>query len=286
MAPNTRYRINNEENVMRKKMLLAPVIALGALTLTASPALAHSGHGGGDATGSTTSTHEGAWSGQATLDPLNDSGTSGQAMIELDGNEATVTVDVTGAAETFMEGPFPHAQHIHIASQGVCPGPEADTDGDGAISVPEGHPFYGEIGTSLTTEGDTSADSALAVERFPGGSAYNYERTFELNDATAASLADGTAVVVVHGVDPTKLSAEAQEKPSELDPSLPLAATLPAACGTVNVSQMGQMPEGGADTGSPVQQQDTSGIFLGVGALAVAALGGGAWMVSRRSSRA
>ncbi|REE05172.1 hypothetical protein [Citricoccus muralis] len=272
---------------MRKKMLLAPVIALGALTLTASPALAHSGHGGeGSTTGTTTSTHEGAWSGQATLDPLNDSGTSGQAMIELDGNEATVTVNVSGAAETFMDGPFPHAQHIHIASQGVCPTPEADTDGDGAISVPEGHPFYGEIGTSLTTEGDTSADSALAIERFPGGSAYNYERTFELNDATAASLADGTAVMVVHGVDPAKLSAEAQEKPSELDPALPLAATLPAACGTVNVSQMGQMPEGGADTGSPVQQSDTSGIFLGVGALAVAALGGGAWAVSRRSSRA
>ncbi|MEW1981020.1 hypothetical protein AB0333_08840 [Citricoccus sp. NPDC079358] len=154
------------------------------------------------------------------------------------------------------------------------------------MSTPEGQPFYGMIGTSLTTEGDTGVDSALAIERFPGGSSYTYERTFELNDDTAASLADGTAVVVVHGVDPTLLSAEAQEKMSELNPELPLAATLPAACGTVTASQMGEMPEGGADTGSPVQQEDNSGMLVGAGALAVAALGGGAWALNRRSSRA
>ncbi|MEW1981021.1 hypothetical protein AB0333_08845 [Citricoccus sp. NPDC079358] len=106
MTPNTLYRNNNEEIVIRKKMLLAPVIALGALTLTASPALAQ----GTD-----------AWSGQAGLESLNDSGTTGDAMIEMNGNEATVTLNVSGAAETFMDGPFPHAQHIHIGADGVCP---------------------------------------------------------------------------------------------------------------------------------------------------------------------
>jgi hypothetical protein len=98
-------------------------------------------------------------------------------MLDLDGNEATVTLNVTGAAETFMDGPFPHAQHIHIGAQGVCPTPDADQNGDGAVNVEEGHPFYGMIATSLTTDGDTSPDSGLAVDRFPGGSSYTYSAT-------------------------------------------------------------------------------------------------------------
>ena len=259
---------------MRTKTLwVAPALALGAMTMWAAPAMADT---------------EDSWSGQASLEAMNDSGTSGEAMVELHGSEATVTINVSGAAETFMDGPFPHAQHIHVAAEGVCPGPEADENGDGAVSTVEGHPFYGHIGTSLTTEGDTSPDSALAVERFPGGESYTYERTFELNDDTAQALAEGTAVVVVHGVDPANLSDEAAEAMSELDPELPLAATLPAACGEVAVSQMGQMPEEGADTGSPVQTSDDSDLALGagIGALAVAVLGGGVWAVRRHSTRA
>lgn len=260
---------------MKKRMLLtAPALALGALSLAAAPAMA--------------ADDGGSWSGQTSLESMNDSGTTGDAMIEVHGNEATVTLDVSGAAETFKDGPFPHAQHIHIAGEGVCPGPEADKDGDGAVSTVEGKPAYGTIGTSLTTEGDTSADSALAVKRYPGGSSYTYERTFELNDDTAKSFADGTAVVVVHGVDPANLSDEAAKKKSELNPDLPLAATMPAACGEINVSQVGAMPEGGPDTGSPVPPADNSdlGLGIGIGAVSVAALGGGAWALRRRSTRA
>jgi hypothetical protein len=256
---------------MNTKMLLAaPALALGALSMAAAPATAHEGD---------------MWSSQATLNTLNNSGTTGQAMVDVHGTEATVTVDVSGAAETFMDGPFPHAQHIHIAAQGTCPGPEADTDGDGVVSTTEGHPFYGHIGTSLTTEGDTGADSGLAVDRFPGGSAYSYERTFELDAETAESLKNGTAVVVVHGVDPAKMPAAAAEKMSDLDPSLPAAATLPAACGTLASSQMGAMPEGGADTGVTQETGSTTGaVALGGGVLAAAA--GGAWALRRRASRA
>ncbi|MGO1509602.1 MAG: hypothetical protein ACTHW4_03425 [Actinomycetales bacterium] len=257
------------------KFLAMPVLALGALTLAAAPASAH-GH------------EEDSWSGQAHLETMNDSGTTGEAMIEVHGNEATVSIDVTGAAATFMDGPFPHAQHIHIGAQGVCPGPEADTNGDGAVSTPEGQPAYGMVQTSLTTEGDTSADSALAVDRFPGGSDYTYERTFELDDATAQSFADGDAVLVVHGVDPAHLTEEAAGAMSELDPALPLAATLPAACGPITTSQVEEMPHGGADTGSTVQQSDDAGMIVGAGAgaLGLAALGGGAWALRRRSNQA
>ncbi|UFU03066.1 hypothetical protein LQF12_00185 [Ruania suaedae] len=254
---------------MRKKTLLAvPALALGAMAMAAGPALADTSE---------------PWSGQTSLDELNGSGTSGDAMIELDGNEATVTINISGAAAEFMDGPFPHAQHIHVGGEGVCPDASADTDGDGAVSTPEGIPSYGEVSTSLTTEGDTSADSALAVERYPGGAEYTYERTFEINDDSAAALADGTAVVVIHGVDPTLLSEEAAEKMSPLNEELPLAATLPAACGTVSVSQMGAMPDGGADTGSPVQPADNTGVIVGASAGALALVAGGAWMLRRRS---
>ncbi|KUG61405.1 hypothetical protein AVL61_00270 [Kocuria rosea subsp. polaris] len=256
---------------MRKSMLLTvPTLALGALTMSAAPASAHDAD---------------MWSGQAALGSLNGSGTTGDVMVDVHGTEATVTMNVSGAAETFMDGPFPHAQHIHIAAQGVCPPPSADTDGDGVVSTPEGHPFYGMIGTSLTTEGDTGPDSALAVERFPGGSAYTYERTLELDPATAESLQNGTAVVVVHGVDPAKLPAAAAEKMSSLNEELPLAATLPAACGTLAASQMGAMPEGGADTGVETASEHgaAAGIAVaGAGALALA----GSALAARRRARA
>ncbi|MHC5560694.1 hypothetical protein [Kocuria sp. U4B] len=254
----------------KMRLLAVPTLALGALALQAAPAMAHESD---------------MWSTQATLNTLNNSGTTGQAMVDVHGTQATVTVNVSGAAETFMDGPFPHAQHIHIGAQGTCPTAGADTDGDGVINTTEGHPFYGHIGTSLTTEGDTSADSGLAVERFPGGSAYSYERTFELNAETAESLKNGTAVVVVHGVDPAKMPAAAAEKMSDLDPALPAAATLPAACGTLTATQMGAMPEGGADTG--VEEATGNGAtaaiaVAGAGALALA----GSALVARRRARA
>ena len=43
----------------------------------------------------------------------------------------------------------------------------ADGDRDGFISVAEGVPFYGSIAQSLTTDGDTSPSSALALDRYP-----------------------------------------------------------------------------------------------------------------------
>ncbi len=245
----------------KMRLLAVPTLALGALALSGAPAMAHG---------------EDSWSSQATLNTMNNSGTTGQAMVEVHGTEAKVTVNVTGAAETFMDGPFPHAQHIHIAAQGVCPGPDADTDGDGVVNTTEGHPYYGHIGTSLTTEGDSSPDSALAVERFPGGSAYTYERTLELSPETAQSLKNGTSVVVVHGVDPTRMPAAAADKMSDLDPALPAAATLPAACGTLVGSQMGAMPQGGADTGveDAASAGNTAGLMAagGVGVLGLAAV--------------
>ena len=269
---------------MRKSSFFAvPTLALGALLVSAGPAMAHSEHGGAS-DGAATSTSSESWSFQADLDPLNNSGTVGDVLIEGQGNQATVYMTVDGAAETFMDAPFPHAQHIHFGSQGICPSPDADQNGDGAVNVEEGAPFYGGIGTSLTIEGDTSPDSGLAVERFPGGSSYTYERDLEISDDVLASIVDGTGVVVVHGVDPTVLTEEAANAQSELDESLPLAATLPAACGTLTASQMGEMPEGGADTGVSGGSQDSGmAMAAGGGALALGAIGAGAYFMRKRT---
>ncbi|GAA1163000.1 hypothetical protein [Nesterenkonia sandarakina] len=271
---------------MRKsKFFAVPTLALGAMLLSAGPAMAHSGHGP-ETDGAATLDESQTWSSQASLASLNNSGTIGDVLIEGQGNQATVYMTVEGAAETFMDGPFPHAQHIHFGAQGVCPPDSADQNGDGAVNVEEGAPFYGGIGSSLTIEGDTSADSALAVERFPGGSSYTYERTIELPDDVVDSISSGTGVVVVHGVDPTLLSEEAANAPSELDESLPLAATLPAACGTLLASQMEQMPEGGADTGVAGGSSEGTGMALaaGGGALALGAIGAGAYVMRKRTS--
>ena len=219
---------------------------------------------------------------QADLGALNESGVSGTAMVTLEGNQATVMVDASG----LLAG-SPHAQHFHIAAEGTCPPADLDDDGDGFLSTSEGAPFYGAIGTSLTTEGDTSPDSGLAVDRFPTADdgSVAYERTFEVTDDVVASFEAGTAVYVIHGVDKDGSGAYDGDVVSDLDPSLPMEATAPAACGTLASAQMGTAPSGGAETGAG----STSGIeeqaAIGVGSLAlVGAAAAGAVAYRRRQA--
>src|SRR3954454_14266820 len=157
-------------------------------------------------------------------------------MIKVSGTQATVTEHAEGLAATFNNAPYPHVQHIHGGAQGVCPGTAADTNGDQVISTTEGAPSYGGILTTLSTSGDTSPAAGTTLEVAPSGGSFNYDRTFTLDKATMDSLKAGTAVVVVHGLDPATLPAAAQSKPSDLVPSLPLAATSPALCGTLTAS--------------------------------------------------
>jgi hypothetical protein len=101
-------------------------------------------------------------------------------------------------------------------------------------------------------------EEGLNVKLGGQGGSYTIQRTFEVNAETKASLEAGTAVVVVHGLDPATLSPAAQEAKSDLTPDLPLAATSPALCGTLVASQMGAMPNGGADTEPPRRPDPTS----------------------------
>jgi hypothetical protein len=168
-----------------------------------------------------------------TLNPLNHSTGSGTFSLVLTGNQAVITEHTAGLAATFKGNPYPHVQHIHVNAKGTCPTTAADTNGDGVISTTEGQPSYGPIGTSLTLSGDTSPAAAAALTVAPSGASYDYTRTITLDSKTVDSITAGTAVIVVHGLDPATLSAKAQGEPSDLVPSLPLAATSPALCGTL-----------------------------------------------------
>ncbi len=215
---------------MKKALrVLAPLaIAAVPLALSAGPAAA--------ATGT---------SYQATLNPLNHATGSGTLWLTLDGNTATVTENWTGLAASFSGAPYPHVQHIHIGAKGICPTPAADTNGDGVISTTEGGPSYGAIGATLSTSGDTSPAAGTNIKIAPTGPSTDYHRTITLDSKTVASIKDGTAVIVVHGLDPATLSKKAQGEKSDLVPSLPLAATSPALCGSVHA-----MPAGGVATGT------------------------------------
>jgi hypothetical protein len=212
----------------------------------------------------------------AQLQEANDSGASGTATIQLDGT----TADIRIQGRNFFDG-FPHAIHIHGEPGGsnVCPPAmnpgeagfdDVDENGDGILSVVEGVPFYGGVTVSLTTEGDTSPDSALAVDRFPTSGTLDYQRTIELPQDVADNLS--SLHVVVHATDIND-SGEIGDSGTEssLDPELDIEATAPAACGQLVASAAG-----GVDTGAGGTATTTdSGVLLaglaGLGLLGAAA---------------
>lgn len=248
-----------------KMLLLAPIAALAAGATVLPVAQADTG-----------------WTYEANLAPINGSGASGSLWLTLQGNQATVTQKVSGLASTFMDAPYPHVQHIHGGAMGMCPDTSADSNGDGVVSTTEGAPHYGGIVTTLSVKGDTSPAAGVDVKAAPTGSEYTYKRTISLDAKSVEALKKGTAVVVVHGLDPAKIPAAARAAKSDLVPSLPLAATSPALCGKLNRSQMNEMPDGGVPTGGGSTASgsgDTGAYYAGGGALLMAA---GALLVTRR----
>ena len=221
----------------------------------------------------------GGQSYQATLDPVNHSGGSGMATVTVHGDTADIHVTWSGLAASFGGNPYPHVQHIHIGAQGTCPGPSADKNGDGVISTTEGGPSYGGIGTTLSVKGDTSPNAGTDIKIAPSGSSTDYRRTIRLSSATLSSLRDGTGVIVVHGLDPATLSKKAQKEKSDLVPSLPLAATSPALCGTLT-----SMPTGGVATGTGSTAGVEDAGLLGLGGAMVAAGAAGVAVTRRRAA--
>lgn len=168
------------------------------------------------------------------LNSLNNSGVQGRASVESRGRWLDVQIDARGLAKG-----LPHAQHIHFGAQAAheCPTAALDADHDFRLTTAEGVPAYGPVRVSLTTRGDTSPDSALAVDRFPTApnGHEHYDRQTRTQRAVARAIRRGEGVVVIHGVDYNDNGEyDFSAGKSELDPSLPAEATDPATCGVLH----------------------------------------------------
>lgn len=251
--------------------MTAPVLGLAALLMSAAPA----------------SAADGSVQGNLTPIPVNGVDGSGSAMVQISGT----TLSFTLAAEGLLAG-APHAAHIHYGedARNECPTAaantaaalEGETNPEAHLTTSEGAPSYGGIVVSLTTSGDTSPDSGLAVDRFGTGDDISYSRgDVQVTEELAEDILSGESVVVVHGVDYNDNGEYdlGERGPSDLDPSLPGEATDPALCGVLNASQMSAMPEGGVDTGAGSTSVLQNAGLIGAGSIALI---GGAALLARR----
>lgn len=216
-----------------RSIAVGAATAAGIFTLTAAPALA--GH---DANPSPKVESYSYSLDAIQPDDVPNSQATGTTRIKALPNGK---VQVTVRAEGLAPG-LPHAMHLHgfegEMDQG-CPGPDA-AGGDGVVTVLDGVPFYGGILASLTTTGDTSDASALALDRFPvadKNGSLKYTRTFE-NEAAHANA--GTVQVVVHGIDFDGNGEYAlnpddpfASRDSSLSAAIPLETTVPVLCGGI-----------------------------------------------------
>ncbi len=205
------------------KRLIASIAALTAAIAVALPAAA--AHDDNPSSQVASYTYD--------IGALNGSGVEGTVRIRsLPNGKTQVKVVATGLAPN-----LPHAQHLHGTTNGTatqCPLPAADLNGDGLITVAEGGPFYGGILASLTTSGDTSGSSALALDRFPVSDAdgnLRYNRTFDVPADVFSNL--GAVQYVVHGVDLDGSGTYDGLAQSSIAPGVALEITIPAGCGGI-----------------------------------------------------
>jgi hypothetical protein len=223
---------HHEGRIIVKKTTKVYAGAGGALML-ASLALA-----GGLANANAADTSSKQASGvhlHAHLNPLNNSGARGNSDVVFHGHRAHVDVDAYRLARN-----LPHAEHIHFGAEArhECPSVFDDRNGDFRLNTTDGLPAYGPIRKSLTTRGDTSPDSALAVTRFPTApkGAIHYDRRINFSSAAVArAIRTGKGVIVIHGIDYNnngKYDFKSAGR-SDLDRRLPAEATDPALCGVL-----------------------------------------------------
>ncbi|TQN40705.1 CHRD domain-containing protein [Blastococcus colisei] len=259
-------------NRITRAALTVPIVGFTALLAAAGPAAAAEGSARAD----------------LTPVPVNPVTASGQATAQISGTNLSFTL----AAQGLLAG-APHAAHIHFgeAARNACPTASdnnaaalsGETNPHEHFTTTEGGPAYGEIVVSLTTSGDTSPTSGLAVDRMPVGDNFSYSRgDVQVSEAVATAILAGKAVVVVHGVDydGNGTYSAGNRGVSDLDASLPGEATDPALCGVLKAT-----PAGGVAAGDGSASTDAAGSLPYVlGGLAFTAAGGAAF-AARRNSR-
>jgi hypothetical protein len=182
--------------------------------------------------------------------------------------------------DTGMVPGMPHAQHIHGDTSGMqfmCPPASADADGNGFISVEEGLPMYGGIHISLTTRGDTTPQSGLAIDRMPVADSHgnlDYTRTLTRWQLPPGTMANLTHLhIVQHGVDANGndkydlpglgLSTFARSLDVQ---GIPEEATDGASCGMI-------VPTGSVNTGGTTTAGVDHPALIGTGIVGLAAAG-------------
>ena len=127
--------------------------------------------------------------------PTNHVSGAGDVELRLSGDVATVTVDASG----LLDGAR-HPLHIHAGAKGVCPSAQAAHlhNGHRTISTLNGVPWYGSPVTALTSRGDTSQNSILALRRYPSTGAIRYTRTIRLGNIITSSQDDYTRYQQAH----------------------------------------------------------------------------------------
>jgi hypothetical protein len=196
----------------------------------------------------------------AKLHPLNGSGAGGTVRLTAtDDGRLIVVIHAHGLVPN-----QPHAQHIHGSREGgghfMCPSLKDDKNGDGILTNEEAMGEYGTIFFSLTTHGDSSAKSALALNRMPVADStghLDYRRTFSAKRVPDALLRHLSSLhVVQHGIDVNhngrydmhSLGVSTFARNLGI-PHVPEEATDPATCGVVTGAGASTAPRGGVDTG-------------------------------------
>lgn len=147
---------------------------------------------------------------------------SGSAVINRNGNDLTVTINVEGVTPLTL-----HPQHIHAGT--MCPVASDDVNNDGFVDVIEGLPKYGAVLIPLDSNLSSFAPSLdFPVSDASGSYTYTQEASkSHLQKELREALKLGNRHVVIHGIDPANpLPASVQSLPG-----LPAWATLPVACG-------------------------------------------------------
>jgi hypothetical protein len=221
----------------------------------------------------------------AKLTQLNKSGASGTATLTAtDNGKLTVVIHSSG----LVPGQ-PHAQHIHGAVGSAhaghfkCPTLAADKNGDGILTNEEAVGEYGTIYLALTTRGDVSPASSLAMDRMPVADSkgrLNYRRTFTAAEVPNALLKHLSQVhIVQHGIDVNHNDkydlaglGESTFAKNLGVPGVPEEATDPASCGVVQGAGAPAPPHGGIATGGGTAASNSLGLSsLGVLLLALSA---------------
>ena len=210
----------------------------------------------------------------------NGSGSQATALLKLNGDSLNVEITGTGFTPN-----MPHAQHFHGSftanTDFTCPTSASDKDGDGQVNTEEGLPQYGDVIISLTTKGDTSAKSGLALDRFPVADAegnLNYKRTIQLPEGAGDNWRNFH--IVQHGLDVNGndkydlegLGESTFAKSLGVD-GIPEEGTNPATCGTISGAAAGAMPTGGVETGTGnTEGYESTGLLASGGAALAGAL--------------